>query len=110
MLHLDSAPLLLTSGGEESKEPASLASIALLPKLSCSLFLPYLIRIDVVPGFELRASHVLSELSATESHTQSLSVGALRYLFRGEFFSTSGKFPSGRKLSARHLRGADHVF
>lgn len=64
----------------------------------------------MVPGFELGASHVLSELSATESHAQPLGVGALRYLFRGEFFSSSGKFPSGRKLSARHLRGADHAF
>lgn len=52
----------------------------------------------MVPGFELRASHVLSELTATESHAQLLDIGALRYLFRGEFFSTSGKFPSGRKL------------
>lgn len=94
----------------ESREPASLASTALLPKLSCSLFLPYLLRIPVVPGFELGASHVLSELSATESHAQPLGVGAFKYLFRGEFFSTSGKFSSGRKLSARHLRGTDHVF
>lgn len=64
----------------------------------------------MVPGFELGASQVLSELSATESHAQPLGVGALRYLFRGEFFNTSGKFPSGRKLSTRHLRGADPAF
>lgn len=64
----------------------------------------------MVPGFELGASHVLRELSATESHAQPLGVGALRYLYRGEFFSSSDKFPSGRKLSARFLQGADHAF
>lgn len=47
----------------------------------------------MVPGFELGASHVLSELSATESHAQPLGVEALRYLFRVSSLVPLASFP-----------------